>query len=329
MLFIFLCSISLSAHELGVSSLNLEIVDGKLVVYSSYAKADFGGFTDRTSPDGLKAFTAKAIKIEADGKPFDALDNEASLDEADGVNLRHSFGAVSGEKIRIISYLPSKLSSNHVQILKLIRNDKEISRQFLTGDKNEFVFDLKDIHTPTSFGQFLTLGIKHIAFGFDHLLFLFALLLVVSRFGEIAKIATFFTIAHSITLALVAFNVISIPGYLVEPVIALSIIYVGLENIFKPEQKKRWLVAYIFGLVHGLGFAAILTEIGIGDGMAAVIPLLSFNLGVEIGQFAIILLVLPVLWYLQKKTFYKAKFVPICSILIAIAGIYWFVKRTF
>ncbi len=212
--------------------------------------------------------------------------------------------------------------------MKLIRNDKEISRQFLTGDDNAFVFDLEDLQTPTSFGQFLTLGIKHIVFGFDHLLFLFALLLVVTKFSEIAKIVTFFTIAHSITLSLAALNIINVPSYLVEPIIAISIIYVGLENIFKTEQTKRWLIAYVFGLVHGLGFASVLQEIGIGSGTASIMPLLSFNLGVEIGQIAIILLVLPILWKLNKQTFYKQKFVPVCSALIALAGLYWLIERT-
>ena len=150
--------------------------------------------------------------MEVDGKPLEVLDNDVSLDNADGLNLRHSFGEVSGEQIKITSFLPSKLSSNHIQILKLIRNDKEISRQFLTGDDNEFVFDFDELQTPDSFGQFLTLGIKHIAFGFDHLLFLLALLLVVTKFSEIAKIVTFFTIAHSITLSLVALNIISVPS---------------------------------------------------------------------------------------------------------------------
>ena len=205
---------------------------------------------------------------------------------------------------------------------------KKFQGNFLTGDNNEFVFDFDELQTPTSFGQFLTLGIKHIVFGFDHLLFLFALLLVVTKFSEIAKIVTFFTIAHSITLSLVALNIISVPSFLVEPIIAVSIIYVGLENVFKTEQKKRWLIAYVFGLVHGLGFASVLQEIGIGGGISAVMPLLSFNLGVEIGQFAIILLVLPILWKFQQQTFYKQNFVPICSVLIAIAGLYWLIERT-
>lgn len=325
--FIFLCSMSLSAHDLGVSAISLEIKDGKLVVYSNYARADFDAVIKFNNAEDFKAFTKKAVAVEIDGKPLDVLDNEVSLDNADGLTLIHSFGEVSGEKIKITSFLPTKLSSNHVQILKLIQGDKEVSRQFLTGDDNSYVFDLEDLRSPESFGQFLTLGIKHIVFGFDHLLFLFALLLVVSRFGEIAKIVTFFTIAHSITLSLAALEVITVPSFIVEPVIAISIIYVGLENIFKTAQTKRWLIAYIFGLVHGLGFAGVLQEIGIGSGTASVLPLLSFNLGVEIGQIAIILLVLPILWKLQKKSFYKTKFVPICSILISIAGLYWLIER--
>lgn len=329
MLFILLCSMSLFAHDLGVSSISLEIADGKLVVYSSYARADFGELIFQNNAEDFKAFTKKAVAVEIDGKALEVLDNDVSLDNADGLTLIHSFGEVSGEKIKITSVLPSKLSSNHIQILKLIRNDKEVSRQFLTGDDNSYLFDLENLRSPTSFGQFLTLGIKHIAFGFDHLLFLFALLLVVSRFGEIARIVTFFTIAHSITLSLAALEVITVPSFIVEPIIAISIIYVGLENIFKTEQTKRWLVAYIFGLVHGLGFASVLQETGIGSGTANILPLLSFNLGVEIGQIAIILLVLPVLWKLQKKAFYKTKFVPVCSVLIAIAGLYWLVERTF
>ena len=328
MVFIFLFSINLSAHDLGVSAISLEIKDGKLVAYSNYARADFDAVIKFNNAEDFKAFTKKAVAVEIDGKALEVLDNDVSSDNADGLNLRHSFGEVSGKKIKITSFLPSKISSNHIQILKLIRNDKEVSRQFLTGDDNSYEFDLNDLQTPTSFGQFLTLGIKHITFGFDHLLFLLALLLVVTRFSEIAKIVTFFTIAHSITLSLVALNIISVPSFLVEPIIAVSIIYVGLENIFKTEQKKRWLIAYIFGLVHGLGFASVLQEIGIGEGISAVMPLLSFNLGVEIGQFAIILLVLPILWKLNKYTFYKQKFVPICSVLIAIAGLYWLIERT-
>ena len=133
MFFILLCSMSLSTHDLGVSAISLEMKDGKLVVYSSYARADFDAVIKFNNAEDFKAFTKIAVAVEVDGKPLEVLDNDVSLDNADGLNLRHSFGEVSGEQIKITSFLPSKLSSNHIQILKLIRNDKEVSRQFFNG----------------------------------------------------------------------------------------------------------------------------------------------------------------------------------------------------
>jgi hydrogenase/urease accessory protein HupE len=320
---------SIAAHDLGISSINLEILDGKLVAYSSYARGDFGELITPDNSEKFKKMAKEAIVIEVDGKQYDVLESSALLDNADGLNLRHLFGEVSGSKVKITSLIPLQLSDNHLQILKLIRHDREISRQFLTGDKNEFVFNLEQLHTPNSFGQFFSLGIKHIILGFDHLVFLLAMLLVVTRLREIAGIITFFTIAHSITLSLAVLNIITIPSSVVEPVIALSIIYVGLENLFKTEQKKRWLVAYVFGLVHGLGFAAVLREIGIGSGEAIVAPLLSFNFGVEVGQIAFALLILPFIWKLRKTTAYESGIVPIVSLFISIAGVYWLIERLF
>ena len=145
MFFILLCSISLSAHDLGVSSISLEIKDGKLVVYSSYARADFDAVIKFNDAEDFKAFTRKAVAVEVDGKSLEVLDNDVLSDNADSLNLRHSFGEVSGEQIKITSFLPPKLSSNHIQILKLIRNDKEISRQFLTGDNNAIRFQPRPI----------------------------------------------------------------------------------------------------------------------------------------------------------------------------------------
>jgi len=173
----------------------------------------------------------------------------------------------------------------------------------------------------------LPLGIEHILFGFDHLLFLLALLLTVKSFGEITIIVTSFTVAHSITLSLAALGFMQIPPGLVEPLIALSIIFVGLENLLKNRTEKRWILTYFFGLIHGFGFASALQEIGIGTGFGAALPLLTFNLGVEIGQIAVVLLILPVLWKLQKNPLYLSRLVPIGSALVAAAGFYWLIER--
>ena len=150
---------------------------------------------------------------------------------------------------------------------------------------------------------------------------------MIKSFGEIAKIVTSFTVAHSITLTLATLKVIQISPAIVEPLIALSIVFVGLENLFKSEIKNRWILTYIFGLIHGFGFASALQEIGIGSGFSAAVPLVSFNLGVEIGQIAIVLVALPILWKLQKGSFYSSYIVPIGSAVVVLAGIYWFIER--
>ncbi|HEV8487331.1 MAG TPA: HupE/UreJ family protein, partial [Blastocatellia bacterium] len=183
---------------------------------------------------------------------------------------------------------------------------------------------------PLSFSQFLLLGIEHILTGYDHLVFLLGLLIAGASFKAAAKIITSFTVAHSITLALATLGVVRISPGIVEPLIAVSIIYVGLENIFRREMSRRWLLTFCFGLVHGFGFAAVLSELGIGSGglAGAAIPLLSFNLGVELGQVVIAGAALPLIWKLRNRPSFVARFVPVCSVLVAVAGGFWLLERT-
>ena len=115
-----------------------------------------------------------------------------------------------------------------------------------------------------SFLQFLRLGVEHMITGYDHVLFLFALLIVGNSVRSAAKLITSFTVAHSITLALATFNVVHLPPHVVEPLIAISIIYVGLENLWHRHLQHRWLLTFGFGLIHGLGFASVLRDTGIG-----------------------------------------------------------------
>ena len=184
-------------------------------------------------------------------------------------------------------------------------------------------------HTkPQTFWGFLLLGIEHILTGFDHLAFLLALLLAGSRLREALKIITSFTIAHSITLALATLNWVNLPANIVEPLIAVSIIYVGIENLFRREIKGRWLLTFAFGLIHGFGFAGVLRELGIGADGNVVMPLLTFNLGVELGQIGIAALVLPLIWKLRQQPAFVPRYVPACSLLVALAGGYWLVQRT-
>jgi hydrogenase/urease accessory protein HupE len=178
--------------------------------------------------------------------------------------------------------------------------------------------------------HFLRLGIEHIVTGYDHVLFLLGLLVVGSSLASAWRIITSFTVAHSITLALATLNVVQLSPRLVEPLIAASIVYVGLENLWDRPLHRRWLLTFGFGLVHGLGFASVLRELsfGIQVGGEVMIPLLAFNVGVELGQVAIALVVLPLIWYLQRLPHFSPRLATICSALVVLAGTYWLVERT-
>ncbi len=184
--------------------------------------------------------------------------------------------------------------------------------------------------SQSPFSQFLLLGIEHILKGYDHLLFLFALLIVTHNWWSSLKIITFFTVAHSITLAVATLNLVQLPGKFVEPLIAASIVYVGVENILRRgEPHGRWLLTFVFGLIHGFGFASVLRDMGVGARAGGVaMPLFSFNLGVELGQIAVAAVALPIIWQLRKKDFFVQRAVPACSVAVALAGSYWLLQRT-
>jgi hydrogenase/urease accessory protein HupE len=187
----------------------------------------------------------------------------------------------------------------------------------------------KPAKSESSFNQFLLLGIEHILKGYDHLLFLLALLIVSRDWLSSVKIITFFTIAHSITLAVATLNLVRVPGRFVEPLIAVSIVYVGVENILRRgDPHGRWLLTFAFGLVHGFGFASVLRDMGVASRQGGVaMPLFSFNLGVELGQIIVAAVALPVIWHLRKQDYFLRRAVPACSVLVAIAGGIWFVQR--
>lgn len=183
-------------------------------------------------------------------------------------------------------------------------------------------------HRTETFGGFFHLGIEHILTGYDHLLFLFALLLVGGRWRQLLGVVTAFTVAHSITLGLAALNVFALSPRIVEPAIALSIVYVGVENFFVKTPDRRWLLTFPFGLVHGFGFAGALSEIALPRPQVPS-ALLAFNLGVESGQLAVVAVVLPLVLFLRKKTWFLDYGVKAASGLVVIAGVIWFVQRVF
>ncbi|MEH6938366.1 HupE/UreJ family protein [Bacillus sp. JJ664] len=187
------------------------------------------------------------------------------------------------------------------------------------------VTDSKSDEDTSSWLSFFKLGMLHILTGYDHLLFLFALLLSRQSLKQFIGTITAFTLAHSITLTLAVLGIVDLPSKFVESVIALSICYVAIENIFKEKIKYRWAITFIFGLIHGMGFASILKEMELPKSNLAV-ALLNFNLGIEFIQLCIALLIVPILLKLQTLSKYQ-KYVKIGSVFIFILGLIWLVQR--
>jgi hydrogenase/urease accessory protein HupE len=178
----------------------------------------------------------------------------------------------------------------------------------------------------TAMKQFFLLGTEHIWFGPDHLMFLIALILLGGRFIDILKIVTSFTVAHSVTLILASLEIISLPGAFVEAIVALSILYMAIENLFVKTTTYRWALTFAFGLIHGFGFAGSLAEIQIPHNHF-ISSLLIFNLGVEVAQMAVVAVLLPVIIYLKRFN-WNIWFVRATTGTIAAFGLNWFVSRT-
>lgn len=203
-----------------------------------------------------------------------------------------------------------------------------------------------------SLWRFVQDGVHHIAIGTDHILFLLSLLLVSvwqrpgrpiwspamagwrarprwqSALGEVLRLVTAFTIAHSLTLGLAAFGVLSPPSRWVESLIALSVLLAALDNLWQILRAPRWVVVFGFGLVHGFGFAGALQDLGLARGELAA-PLLGFNVGVELGQLVLVSVTLPFLLVLRRTAFYRWLIVGGGSLCIAAMALVWLVERVF
>jgi hypothetical protein len=177
-----------------------------------------------------------------------------------------------------------------------------------------------------SLAGWLALGIEHILGGYDHLLFLLALVIVMPVGRTLAATVSVFTLAHSLTLALATLRVVAPPASWVECAIALSIVYVGLENLTPRAARPRFAIVFGFGLIHGFGFAGALAERGLG---VAQTPgaLLSFNAGVELGQLAVLALVFPLVQQCRRMRWFEPRAVPALSLGTALAGAVWFFER--
>jgi hypothetical protein len=235
------------------------------------------------------------------------------------------------------------LDAQHKGLLRLI-HERNSTTAIFSQESPTHQFTIGETSIWRQTRQYAHEGIWHIWMGYDHVLFLLALLLpavlrrvagrweptpdFLSAFWEVLAIVTAFTIAHSITLGVATVGLIALPSRLVESAIAASVVFAGISNLYPALVQRRRLVAFLFGLIHGFGFASVLSDLGLPRGSLA-LSLVSFNLGVEVGQLAIVAMFLPLAYGLRKSWTYQRLVLVSGSLGIAALACAWLIERAF
>lgn len=297
--------------------------------------------------EAVSAYALARLYVDADGANCTLRPGEQLVDtHSDGAYsvLRFSVDCPQAPAALELDYsLLFDLDPQHRGLLR-ISHDGQIHTAILAPDNATRRFDLGRADWWRQGLDYLADGIWHIWIGFDHVLFLLTLLLPAAllrragawqpvehfstAFVQVAKIVTAFTAAHSITLSLATLGAIELPSRLVESAIAASVIVAALNNVVPLVTRRLWLVAFGFGLVHGLGFASVLSNLGLSGG-TLVLALLGFNLGVETGQLVIVAAFLPLIFALRAWTSYPRLALQFGSGLVAMIAVIWLMERAF
>jgi hydrogenase/urease accessory protein HupE len=347
-----LCAIAAQAHQANLSTARVILgMDRSVTVEVGLRGSDadrlagtkiFDPQRELVAPAQVAASAAPIIAyvnqhiavIGAGGKPCSAGIPEL-VSDGDGVIYRNRFSCrdVGGDIVYRSSVLTDADPAAR-QVVLLAEGDNA-PQALLDATNTSVMLSAPPPSLLSTMQRYLVTGIEHIFLGYDHISFLIAVVLWARRLVPVIKVVTAFTIAHSITLSLAALNIVVIPSTLVEPAIAASIVYVAVENFFSRNIDRRWRITFAFGLVHGFGFASALREIGLPPNAVAT-ALAAFNIGVEIGQVAIVAIVVPVLMAFDRlmavdkaKPARAATLVYALSALITLLGSYWFLTRVF
>ena len=295
----------------------------------------------------IAAYALSRLSVSSGGALCPATVREQLIDDhTDGAYSVLRFTALCADKVRTLAVeyrLLFDVDPQHKGLLRLQHRELTTTAIFSPDTANQ-KFTLAEPDRIKQFGEFLKTGVWHIWIGFDHILFLLSLLLPAvliwaerkwravpnfkSAFIDVFKIVTAFTVAHSITLTLATFQVIALPSRWVESAIALSVIVAALNNIFPVVIARRWIAAFGFGLIHGFGFASVLADLGLPQN-SLLLALVGFNIGVELGQLAIVAVFLPLAYAARKSWFYHRLVLIGGSALIVLVAAVWFAERAF
>jgi hydrogenase/urease accessory protein HupE len=274
---------------------------------------------------------ARRLTITADGRPMTPQWSDAEVvADRQSLRLRLQLNPASAPGVVAVDAVLFPYDPNHQTFLNVYERDA-LTQAIL--DRGRTRFEYYAGSTQGAFAvirRFVPAGVHHILIGPDHLLFLIGLLLLGGSIRQLAVIVTAFTIAHSITLSLAALNIITPPARIIEPAIALSIVYVGADNLLiRGGRDVRAWIAFAFGFIHGFGFANVLREMDL-PARALGWSLFSFNVGVEIGQLLVVVAVASALAALRSRSEAASRQLAVAgSIVVIAAGAFWFIQRVF
>ena len=334
------------AHQLNMSYTNVAATPDRILVTVTFDEADLLAAFDldgngdgslwygemKSGADQVFAYVEERTSIIVDGEllVLTRIGAEPRADKKGSLLFDLKFESALSElpaTVDVQTAVFERLSEDHRNLVEVTAPDREpqvavLSRQVL---KQRFV--LREPGVMERVGQFTSWGVEHIFIGYDHIMFLLALIVIGGRLRSLVKIVSSFTVAHSITLILAALEIVVLPGRLIESGIALSIAYVALENFWIKGASHRWMVTFFFGLVHGFGFASVLLDLGLpSKGLIA--SLLAFNVGVELGQIAIVAVLFPAI-FLIGRTQHRQKMVSSVSAIVFLFGMGWLIERIF
>ena len=336
-----------AAHQGGLSYADVTVHDdtADVALHAAYTDwlpiVDLDGDHDGvlTSADvraqlrRLGAHVRAWIAVSADRRPCPGEPVDADVGERFGattVTVRVAFRCPAPiHALRIVAAPFAREHPGH-RVLATVSVGGTLRTQHVFGPGTEtldVVVDREARGRGAAAREFLSLGIAHIFTGYDHILFLVGLLLVAPGLRALLAIVTAFTAAHTVTLVAATLGWARLDVRLVESVIALSIAWVAIENLVAREHRRRWLLAFTFGLVHGFGFSNVLREMAIPRDVLGW-SLASFNVGVEVGQVTIVAVLYPLLVWSRRQR-WSAWAVRAASAAIGIVGLYWFVERAF
>lgn len=338
------------AHEMGLSR-GVYVVRGAGVMAEvTFARGELRALVPGLDGDGdgalgdaelaggaglLQAAVVDRVAVLGDGAACAGTLTRARLTEEDGAVVAATFACPAAPQAVTLKFAAlESLATGHRHLAQVGRGEageEGLTDVVLHRRSPAASVTLGAVPETTSYavGEYFKLGVEHILIGTDHLVFLLGLVLVGGRLRSLLAVITAFTLGHSVSLAMATLQVWSPSGGIVEPAIALSIAYVGVENFFAKDAAGRWKITLPFGFIHGFGFAGVLADLGLPAD--AVVPaLLLFNLGVEAGQLLVLAVILPVLLLLGRQGWYtRVRGAWWISAAIVAAGLYWFVERVF